>query len=126
MDHAVPLSFVTWLLGFLISLLVGCWAIFKFFESKLNQSTRDFNEKLTRLYERIDENKRGYYNDFVLTKVLSESNNARKEIVDEKFESLLRLFTEKNDGFFKLFNEKIESLRNEIKNLTGRTKDHVN
>lgn len=103
MDHSVPLNFVTWLLGSVITLLAGCWAIFKYFELKLNK-----------VYERMDENKKSYYNDFVLIAVFKESNEARKEILDEKF-----------NGLINLFNEKIESLRSEIKNLGNRTKDHV-
>ena len=103
METSVPLSFVLWLLGFLVALLGGCWAIFKYFESKLN-----------RVYTRMDDNKKSYYNDFVLVKVFEESNAARKEIVDQKFESLAALFV-----------EKLEGLRREIQVLTLRTKDHV-
>lgn len=103
MEPMVPISFVYWLLGFLAILLGGCWAIFKYFESKLNT-----------VYKRMDENKKGYYNDFVLVKVFEESNAARKEIVDQKFESLAALFV-----------EKLEGLRREIQVLTLRTKDHV-
>lgn len=95
MEPVVGISFIGWILGAIVTLLTGCWAIFKYFETKLN-----------RVYERMDENKKAYYNDFVLTKVFKESNDARKEIVDEKF-----------DGLIKLFNEKIESLRTEIKSL---------
>jgi hypothetical protein len=95
-DPTVPISFVTWLLGAIIAVLGGCWAIFKFFESKLNT-----------VYKRIDENKAAYYKDFVLIAVFRESNDARKELTDQKFESLIQLF-----------NEKIESLRSEIKNIS--------
>ena len=103
MENNVPISFIFWLLGFLISLLGGCWAIFKFFESKINV-----------VYKRMDENKQGYYNDFVLLKVFEESNSARREIVDQKFLAMGELYTEKLDG-----------LRREIQVLTLRTKDHV-
>lgn len=103
MDQSVPLSFVAWLLGFLVALLGGCWGIFKYFESKLNI-----------VYRRMDENKKGYYNDFVLLKVFEEANASRKEIVDQKFDSLATLFI-----------EKLEGLRREIQVLTLRTKDHI-
>ena len=99
----IPASLVMWLIGFLVTLLGGCWAIFKYFESKLNT-----------VYKRMDENKIGYYNDFVLLKVFEESNSARKEVVDQKFLAMGELFTEKLDG-----------LRREIQVLTLRTKDHV-
>ena len=100
MDATVPANFVMWLLGFLVSLLGGCWAIFKYFESKLN-----------RLYQRMDDNKKSYYNDFVLKEVLKESNDSKKQIIDEKF-----------DGLIKLFNEKIEGLRNEIRIIINHRK----
>lgn len=103
LESMVPLSFVCWLFGFLVVLLGGCWAIFKYFESKLNT-----------VYKRMDDNKKGYYNDFVLLKVFEEANTARKEVVDQKFIAMGELFTEKLDG-----------LRREIQVLTMRTKDHV-
>ena len=99
----IPISFVGWLLGAIATLLMGCWAIFKYFEWKLNT-----------VYKRLDENKRSYYNDFVLLKVFEESNMARKEIIDQKFLAMGELFT-----------EKLEGLRREIQVLTMRTKDHV-
>lgn len=86
-------SFVLWLLGFLASLLGGCWAIFKYFESKLE-----------RAYKRMDENKAQFYADFVLQKVYDSDNRNKKENTDQRYESVVQLF-----------NEKIESLRNEIR-----------
>lgn len=102
MEATVPLSFVLWLLGFLVVLLGGCWAIFKYFESKLNT-----------VYKRMDENKAGYYKDFVLIEVFREATAARKEIVDQKFE-----------GMGNLFIEKLEGLRREIQVLTLKTKEN--
>ena len=99
----IPISFVAWLLGAIVTLLTGCWAIFKYFEYKLNT-----------VYKRMDDNKKAYYNDFVLQKVFEEANASRKEIVDQKFIAMGELFTEKLDG-----------LRREIQVLTMRTKDHV-
>lgn len=103
MESSVPLSFVLWLLGFLIALLGGCWGIFKYFESKLNT-----------VYRRMDENKKGYYNDFVLVKVFEEASANRKNLVDQKF-----------DGLIALFNEKLDGLRREVQVLATRTKDHI-
>lgn len=102
-DPIVHLSLVAWLLGAIATLLGGCWAIFKFFESKLNT-----------VYKRMDENKQGYYNDFVLLKVFEEANDSRKEVIDQKLIAMGELFTEKLDG-----------LRREIQVLTIRNKDHV-
>lgn len=96
-EAVVPLSFVMWLLGFLVTLLGGCWAIFKYFESKLN-----------RVYLRMDENKKQYYETFVQQKVYDAEQRLKKENVDGKFESVIELF-----------NEKIESLRNEIRSLVN-------
>lgn len=95
MEQTVPLNFVTWLAGFVIALLTGCWAIFKYFDFKLN-----------RVYERMDENKKEYYKEFILKEVYDAEMKARKEIIDTRFEQVVLLF-----------NEKIESLRNEIRAL---------
>lgn len=94
MEHsAIPISFVTWLFGSIITLLTGCWAIFKYFESKLN-----------RVYERLDENKDSYYKAFVSKEVYQAQSVSTREVNDLKFEQQLDLF-----------NEKIESLKNEIR-----------
>ncbi len=92
-EQAVPLSFVMWLLGFLATLLGGCWVIFKYFESKLG-----------RVYKRMDENKEQFYKDFVLQSVYEAEAKLKKENIDGRFERVVELF-----------NEKIESLRNEIR-----------
>jgi hypothetical protein len=107
MEGTVPLSFVTWMLGFLLSLLGGCWAIFKFFEAKLN-----------RVYKRLDERHDEYYKVFVTGAVYDAEVRARKENTDERFQQLVLLF-----------NEKIESLRTEIRLFVrsatnGSGKDH--
>lgn len=95
MESTVSLNFVLWIFGAIATLLGGCWAIFKYFETKLN-----------RAYSRMDENKAQYYKDFVTQKVYEAEKEARKENTDERFQSLVLLF-----------NEKIESLRNEIRLL---------
>lgn len=115
MEQQVPVGFVTWLLGAIITLLTGCWAIFKYFESQINKSKAETDVNVKRLYERLDENKKSYYSDFVLVKVFQERNDAMRELSDAKF-----------DGLVRLFNEKIESLRAEIKNLAENHKNNNN
>lgn len=95
MEQSVPLSFVCWIAGFVGVLLTGCWAIFKYFESKLG-----------RVYARMDENKQKYYQDFLSKEVYEAEAKLRKENIDGRFERVVELF-----------NEKIESLRNEIRGL---------
>lgn len=109
----VPGDFVAWLMGFLIALLGGCWGIFKYFESQLMTNKKETSENIKRLYERMDENKTSYYNDFVLTKVFKERNDAMKELNDSKYQALVQLF-----------NEKIESLRTEIRTAILNSKNH--
>ena len=98
MEPTVPLNFVVWILGAVATLLGGCWAIFKYFESKLNT-----------VYRRIDENKAEYYKEFVSIRVYESEMRLRKENIDERFQKIVELF-----------NEKIESLRNEIRGLINR------
>lgn len=100
-EPTVPIGFISWLLGAIGVLLGGCWAIFKYYEAKL-----------TTVYRRMDENKKAYYADFVLLAVFRENNDAKKELTDQKFQALIALF-----------NEKVESLRNEIKNLSDNKKN---
>lgn len=102
MEPSLPLSVVYWIIGFLVSLLGGCWAIFKYFESKLN-----------RVYERLDENKRGYYATFLSKDLYESEQRLRKEGIDERFQQVVILF-----------NEKIESLRNEIRGLIVREQNY--
>lgn len=111
MEHTVPLNFVMWMLGFLASLLGGCWAIFKYFESRLEKNTEELNKKMARVYERMDENKDQYYADFVVKSVYEAEAKLRKENMDGRFERVVELF-----------NEKIESLRSEIRNLVNNGK----
>lgn len=101
-EYTLPLSFVLWLVGFLVSLLGGCWAIFKYFESKLN-----------RVYQRLDENKKQYYQSFVMKEVYEAEGKLRRENIDGRFERIVELF-----------NEKIESLRNEIRGLVHSNNKH--
>lgn len=115
MEQTVPLSFVTWLIGFLVALLGGCWGIFKYFESQLRNNIKESDEKLKRMYERMDENKKGYYADFVLIEVFKESNSARKEIVDTKFDALKDFFNEKFDNLEEAIKALSERYRNYIK-----------
>lgn len=93
MEAQVSLSFVEWVAGFVLILLGGCWAIFKYFETKLNG-----------VYRRMDENKAQFYNDFLLTAVYEAETRLKKENLDDRFERIVELF-----------NEKIESLRHEIR-----------
>lgn len=111
MEQTIPVNLVTWLLGSIITLLTGCWAIFKYFEHQINSSKRDTDEQLKRLYERLDANKEIYYKEFVLKAVLKEYNDVRQETVDQRFEGLIALFNEKLDG-----------LRAEIKNLADNSR----
>lgn len=87
MESTLPLSFVLWLVGFLVTLLGGCWAIFKYFEAKLNS-----------VYRRLDENKEQFYHDFVTQKAYDAEMKARKESIDDRFSGIVLLFTEKIDG----------------------------
>lgn len=96
MEPSLPLSLVLWILGSIATLLGGCWAIFKYFESKLG-----------RVYSRMDENKKQFYEAFLSREVYEAEMRLRKENVDGRFERIVELF-----------NEKIESLRNEIRSLS--------
>lgn len=95
METSIPLNTVQWLIGFLVTLLCGCWAIFKYFEAKLG-----------RVYQRLDENKAQYYKDFLSREVYEAETKLRKENTDGHFERIVELF-----------NEKIEGLRTEIRSL---------
>lgn len=104
MEQSIPLSFVLWLLGFLVSLLGGCWAIFKYFDERLKKNSEEQDKKMSRIYSRLDENKAQYYAAFVSQSVYDAETRLRKENIDGRFERIVELF-----------NEKIESLRNEIR-----------
>ena len=63
------------------------------------------------IYERMDENKDSYYKEFVTKSVYEAEARLRKENMDGRFERIVELF-----------NEKIESLRNEIRGLINNGK----
>lgn len=110
MEHLlVPLDFVAWLMGTFVSLLLGCWAIFKYFESQLK-----------RAYERMDENRKSFYTDFVTIKVFEEYRRARQEIIDEKFDSMNNILDTKFDSLF----QKFDDIKDEIKNIKFNKNDH--
>lgn len=106
MEATISLSLVFWMAGAIATLLTGCWAIFKYFDFRLNKHAEESEKKVARIYERMDENKEQYYKDFVTQKVYEAHKEASKENIDQRFQSLVLLF-----------NEKIESLRTEIRGL---------
>ena len=92
----------------------GLWAYNEAVKRQFEGMDKKFTESFQTMFRRLDENKKGYYEDFVLKEVLRESNEARKEIVDEKIESLKSILV-----------QKIDSLSDKVTILTARTKDHV-
>lgn len=111
----MPLPMFFWIIGFLITLLGGCFAIFKYFSVMLSDYVKSQDAKHERIYQRMDEHKVQDYRDFLTKEVYESDCKTRKEIIDVRFEQVVLLF-----------NEKIESLRHEIRGLVldGYRKDN--
>jgi hypothetical protein len=74
------------------ALISTTWKINAAITKKIEETDRSADCKIKRVYERIDERSKGYYNDFVLAKVHASDLEHFKEMSDQKFLHMIELF----------------------------------
>lgn len=59
---------------------------------KAEKISLEMQERTSRIYARMDENKEGYYKDFILKEVYKETEKHQLELTDQKFLSMFKTF----------------------------------
>ncbi len=88
----------------------GLWAYNEAVKREFESMDKKFGDSFQTMFRRMDENKKQFYDDFLLKEIHDESAKHNIELNDQKFVSLIKLF-ETNLNYLTI---EVKSLRDQI------------